>query len=568
MGDKYLSEKEWKNFSKNPAYKDAALVKALAALDKAEKQGPEAQISALDELDKQVDVLLKAHKGDKILANYLDEIDKAARKLRREADKALEQAADKDAEEDDEPGSALLDPKRLLAQLTLCRRDPERTVQFGFVDGKDKNPAVLALSPKVSGRKLFAKLQAETGVKTGAYGSAWVDGSSLMLQLDKPLGGLVKKVRAPVKACGFKIAKAVLWNADGTVFEQDEQDDGAEPQPPAEASATPAATVAADTPTGGSIPSAQPALEAAYQARVKALTEDLKMAIISGTPAGNEARLRFSESQVFSRNKDFPQAMALLVAVEEAIKRALAGTAGASDAATQANAAAAGDPATEYKARLADCSPAIKAAIVAKGPNVAAIAKLMAQSIALSKPGGDMALALAKLAECRALASADAPAAAMPAAPAASPAVPKRKRPVSPRVAFMQARLLWSQARTKIQAELRQLEAAILEGAKDEPDFAEIKANSGVVYEMLDFLDEGLIDKLDEALNATTDAERRDLQAQALDIVNENLDYVSTDAMVKDILNNGFVKLSFLPTLEPLLKDLAQTLDAATADRA
>src|SRR5262249_52954423 len=65
--------------------------------------------------------------------------------------------------------------------------------------------------------------------------------------------------------------------------------------------------------------------EAVDQARVKAMTEDLKKAITSGTEAGKEARLRFSESQLFSRKQDFAQAMALLDVVEGQIKQALAG---------------------------------------------------------------------------------------------------------------------------------------------------------------------------------------------------------------------------------------------------
>jgi hypothetical protein len=91
----------------------------------------------------------------------------------------------------------------------------------------------------MSARSLFAKMQDAAGVKTGAYGSAWVDGMCLMLQLDKPLSGLVKKVRLPVKACGFRITKAVLCGADGTVFEQDELPDDAEGQAGQPADATP-----------------------------------------------------------------------------------------------------------------------------------------------------------------------------------------------------------------------------------------------------------------------------------------------------------------------------------------
>ena len=43
--------------------------------------------------------------------------------------------------------------------------------------------------------------------------------------------------------------------------------------------------------------------------------------------------------------------------------------------------------------------------MAAKGPNAAAIAKLLAQANALSKPGGDIALAIEKLTECHALAT-------------------------------------------------------------------------------------------------------------------------------------------------------------------
>lgn len=236
---KSLSEAGWTGFTKKHKLDldDGPLVKALARLDKADAAKPDVQLAALDDVAeqvrKQVIALARRKKelGDKPFAEakrqldeLLDEAEKQQKDVRAAAARA-KQDQDQDDDEDDEPASALLDPRKLLAQLNLCKRDPERTVNFAFVDGKDKAPAVLAMSPKVAARKLFAKLQAETGVKVGAYGSAWVDGTSLMLQLDKPLSGLVKKIRAPVKECGFRIAKAVLWNADGSVFEQDDETD-------------------------------------------------------------------------------------------------------------------------------------------------------------------------------------------------------------------------------------------------------------------------------------------------------------------------------------------------------
>lgn len=229
MLEKPLTEADWKKFSKDRGYKDAALLKALGALAKADEMAPDDQLKALEAVEKEVAALLKSVRGDKELTAHVPVVQAALKKQRKAAELAAEAAA-KVAEE---PASALLDPKKLLDQLNQCKRKPDRSVQFGYVDGKEKAPAVLAMHPTMSGRTLMAKLQESTGGKTGAYGTAWIEGSSLMLQLDKPLSGLVKKVRAPLKAAGFRIANVVLWNADGSVFEKDSEDADGNAEPTA-----------------------------------------------------------------------------------------------------------------------------------------------------------------------------------------------------------------------------------------------------------------------------------------------------------------------------------------------
>jgi len=98
-----------------------------------------------------------------------------------------------------------------------------------------------------------------------------------MLQLDKPLSGLVKKVKGPVKAVGFKIAKAVLWNADGTVFEQDELaeeavgEDGAQGAPGAPGEPNKAA------------PTAPPRPSVTYEAKLAALMPRVRKAAAEGS---------------------------------------------------------------------------------------------------------------------------------------------------------------------------------------------------------------------------------------------------------------------------------------------
>lgn len=245
---------------------------------------------------------------------YAEAIDVGGMDLRKEFDRAhsglAARAPGSGGADDDDAGSALLDPKRLLMQLTLCKRDPERRVPFGYVDGHDKQPGVLALHPKIVARKLMSTLQDETGGKTGAYGTAWVEGTELMLQPDKPLAGLVKKLRAPVKASGFRATKIVIWNADGTIFEQETAlDDDA-------AAMTPGVQAPADDPLH------------AFTTRLKAFLPLLAAA--GDSPQAQAAKRLAGEAGVQARNGDFAAAQDRLGEAERALGAAAAATGGTS----------------------------------------------------------------------------------------------------------------------------------------------------------------------------------------------------------------------------------------------
>jgi hypothetical protein len=274
---------------------------------------------------------------------YADAVDEGIDTLKSLYDKALaalpKEAPGKgdDGDGEDEPGSALLDPKRLVAQLKQCQRTPDRTVNFAFVDSVGKEqPAVAAMHPKMTSTSLFNKLKKETGSKTGAYGSAWVDGTSLMLQLDKPLGGLVKKMRAVVKAAGFRVAKVVLWSEDGTVFEQDDEPDKDADAPGAEAKAdAPGAPGSPAGPAAKSIPPAPPGGPAAKTPAAKAATPTpptaspestafmarLKALLETAAKAGDaalaqQAKLLGSEAGVFLRKGDAAKVDELMTRAE------------------------------------------------------------------------------------------------------------------------------------------------------------------------------------------------------------------------------------------------------------
>jgi hypothetical protein len=476
-----LSESSWKAFVKKQKLAveldDKELLKALSRFDKSDERKPEPRLDALKELAKeiprQVTALLKLKKqlGDKPFGLVKDElyaILEETEALQKKAQAAVD-AEDEGDEEDDEDSApnALVNPKLLLKQLTMCRKDPERTMKFAFVDAKGKDqPAMLAMHPRLSARKLFGKLQAAAGVKTGAYGSAWVDGTSLMLQLDKPLSGLVKKVRGPAKACGFRFTKAVLWDADGTVFEQDEQADGG---------AAPAGTASA-TLAGGSRE------EAVFLTRLKALLALVEAA--GQVPQARDAKLLASEAGVASRKKNWARVDELMAQAEAQLRaltpdaspaQALDGMADA--AAADGAATAASDPHAQFKQKLALWTPAIKAAMAARGPEAAAIAKLLAQSIASSKPGGDIVQALARLTDCQALAAAASPGGVQAAAQQDAQGAQADGSAPSDADARFQAMLRtvtasWREASDTVDGQIAALQAALLKS--DDPELRQI----------------------------------------------------------------------------------------------
>lgn len=459
MSDKYLTVKEWQKFAKDQkgVYKDAAMLKALGAAEKAADAPAVEQIKILEGLETAGRALLAQHRDDKKLKSYLEDVYKPLKKYREEAEKA--QAKDAKAEakaaakpaagaDDEDDGPAWLDPKVLLKQLNLCKADPERTVNFAFVDGKDKAPGMVVLSPKVAAPALFKKLAAELDVKTGAFGSAWVDGTELMLQLDKPLAGLVKKMRTPIKASGFKASKIILWNADGTVFESE-----------ATAEDAPAESAAAE-----------------FAARLTSLVP--RVAAAAASKEGQAAKLLASEAGVFARKADFAAAHANLDKIERLL------TSGG-----------------EHKANPAGA------------------------------PAGDTNGSEA----------------------------PKGER-VSPQVAFTQTRLAWDRTRKFVQEELRRLERAIIDAFEDDAVGPAIAAGTRKLYRILDTLDERLIDKLDDALNASDLEQRASLHRDARAVVSQYLEFLEKDALMADIDDNGFIETSIRSTVEQRLRAIDQVL--------
>lgn len=228
MGDKCLTEAAWKAFARGRGLKDAALLKALAELTKADKAGPEQTVQALDELRKQAEALRSAAKADKAITAYLDDIAKAVLKERAAAQQAAKAAAaaaaaaQKSEEEDDSP--ALL-TTQLLPLVRLVRKG-EPLPALLAVGGK--GAAVLlsrrAISP--ARRKLLVDyLGVSAGVKFIA-GVCLFEENAHTFVVRSQAGGLAKKLKAALlEQTGLRLKVRVRGESPDDV-DEDGDDDG------------------------------------------------------------------------------------------------------------------------------------------------------------------------------------------------------------------------------------------------------------------------------------------------------------------------------------------------------
>ena len=121
--------------------------------------------------------------------------------------------------------------------------------------------------------------------------------------------------------------------------------------------------------------------------------------------------------------------------------------------------------------------------------------------------------------------------------------------------------LNWEKAKKQVRGELDKLEAAIIEDFADEPKLPAIKSSLKKLEQVLGGFDERLRDKLDEALNAAPE-DRPKLHGQALEVLDEYLDYVDTDGFIDAVDENPFLAVSVRAPLEETLNAIAAQLRA------
>ena len=192
MSDKNLTEPEWKKFSKGKDFKDAAFVKALAALGKA--TAPALQLDALADIEKQAEGLRKAYKADKDLSAYLDGLDKALDKQRKlsEAEARKSSKAD-DSGSDEEDTPALLTTK-MVPLLRQVRKGEEMQVLLASV-GKEVAVLIARRGISPTRRKLLTEYL-DNGTPKFFSGHCIFEEAAYTFVMKTQAAGMAKKVKA------------------------------------------------------------------------------------------------------------------------------------------------------------------------------------------------------------------------------------------------------------------------------------------------------------------------------------------------------------------------------------
>ena len=358
MSDKNLTELEWRKFAKGRDLKDVALVKALAALEKA--KAPEAELEALAEIEKHAEELRKANRSDKELLSHLSGLDKALDKQRKLSESEARKAA---AANDDEESPAAL-TTQMIPLLRQIRKGDEFPVMLGVTS---KEVAVLisrrGISP--SKRKLLADhLGVTAGIKY-INGQCLFEENAYTFVVQTQAAGLAKKLKAALLAQSDLRLKVRVRGEDPHDIDDDgEQDENESPQAQREEGRPGAAAQGA----AAAAPPLSDPLKAQFQARLAVLEPRVLTALRAQTR--DAIKLRAVAEFVRSKGEEGHYKAALqgleslhklLDAADEDLRQPVGGKPGSAEVGAA------------FNARLKALMPEVRALLASPKPNASAL---------------------------------------------------------------------------------------------------------------------------------------------------------------------------------------------------
>lgn len=381
--DKSLTEAHWKAFAKGGSYKDAALLKALTALDKAQKQGPDAELKALDEIEQEAASLRKAHKADKDLSAQLDKLDKAASAHRKQAEQSRKQQQNDEDEDEDSP--ALLTTKLLPLMRQVPKGD---TLHAMVVTGGTEAAVMLARRPIAPARaKVLKEYLGVSGGSKIILGTCIFEAGAHTFVLQTQAAGMAKRLKEALRRqleLRFKVRVRGLDPNDVDEAAEDDPQAGPDtnapessiPEPPEPPSSTPPQPPE-PPPMPGQQASPEEAARKAFEARFAAMAGRLQQALRN--PAADASKIRALVA--FAQSKAGSAAYTAAAQGLDALEKMLA----ALDGQAPSPVPPPPDAAAAFNARLAALLPQAKTVIAAGTPEGQAIKLQVSEAGALAR---------------------------------------------------------------------------------------------------------------------------------------------------------------------------------------
>ncbi|HEY4079245.1 MAG TPA: hypothetical protein VGM81_00995 [Burkholderiaceae bacterium] len=356
MADKFLNEAEWQKFSKGRDFKEAPLLKALAAFSKVKQ--PTDMPAVLDEVEKQADVLRKAGKGDKELIAFLDGLDKSLEKERKLTAAAIKEA-EKESESEEEEESPTLLTTKMIPLLRQVKKGEEMQVMVANT-GKDVAVLISRRSISPTKRKMLTEYLGASGGVKFILGHCIFEENAYTFVVQSQAAGLAKKVKAALlKQVELRLKVRVRGDSpddiddDGEPAEENEalEAEGEEPKAGTQAEAPAAPPVAGPDPLKGE-----------YDKRLAAVTPNVMAALKAQGPDAAKVRALIEFVREKGGAGNFKAAVAALDSLEK-----LLSASGAPTTTGATTSAAAGDAGPAFNVRLAGLMGQVKAAIAAGG---------------------------------------------------------------------------------------------------------------------------------------------------------------------------------------------------------
>jgi len=532
MADKFLTEAEWKKFAKGRDLKDTALLKALAAFEKAKE--PDDQLKALALIEKEADALRKFVKGDKDFSAQLDGIDKAIGKEEKAAKAAQKEAEAKESESEGEDAPDMLTTK-MIPLLRQVKQGEEMQV---LIARGSKEVAVMmsrrSISP--SRRKLLSDYLAE-GTPKFDKGVCIFEENAYTFVLETQASGLAKKIKAALFKQVELHLKVRVRGEEG-----DLDDDGEEAVDELEHEESTGSPQAKTEPTIPEPPPLVDPLKAQFDKRWADL-EPQVLAVLK-TGAGDASKIRAVAE--FVREKGEGSNFKAALQGMDSLEKLLPG------AQPNPSPGHGGDPSTAFKQRLMALMEQAKP-LLAKG-------SAQGQAIKL------------KLSEAGVLATKKNFADAGELLDAAEALLKKGEQEGGEHeseqgtgtmagggklslVKLGKARLAWRRDRLHAVSEIHRLQGAVAKDFTGEPEQkAALDAALSRLDKLIGSLTDELDDSLDKVLNAAEPA-RAGLAEQARALMRRFLDHIETDEVMQEL--DGNEVLPDMSVCEPLQRSLA-----------